>query len=281
MEYSNIKKLLLYLKKLKKPPPTHVLTIFFFEDWSWKSEVLKQLQVEDSILRIKLLKKTSFVFCCFYLGVGWGVGVVKAPKSGNAHFCKCIQCASVKIGRLIFIWYASSHAVPSTFDLEDEAFLTIQNQDSETTLSAKQWSAVAPKRRLRPGRFDSLVKGELKSRSEPVSFGLLACDFYPNFFSFDDQSSGVMHWSLGSLQILLSTEGWGGGLTNLKFHYHVLRYQVHRIHRVGVQKYYGTQDIKYITYEVHELRGKIWKTLWCITEGGETPLLPRQRRAVM
>ena len=44
-------------------------------------------------------------------------------------------------------------------------------------LSARQWSAVAPKRRLRPRRFDSLVKGEPKLRSEPVSFGFLACDF--------------------------------------------------------------------------------------------------------
>jgi len=53
------------------------LTIFFFEDRSWKSEGLKQLQVENSILKIKLLKKTSFVFCCFYLGGGKGAQVGK------------------------------------------------------------------------------------------------------------------------------------------------------------------------------------------------------------
>ena len=49
IEYSNIKKLLLYFKKLKNPPPTHALTISFFQDWNWKNEVLNQLQVEESI----------------------------------------------------------------------------------------------------------------------------------------------------------------------------------------------------------------------------------------
>ena len=92
--------------------PPMIWRSLLFEDWSWKSEVWKQLQVEDSILKMTLLKKTGFVFNCFYLGVGGG----KVAQVREGSFWKCIQCASVKIGRLIFIWYASSHGIPPTFD---------------------------------------------------------------------------------------------------------------------------------------------------------------------
>jgi len=36
-------------------------------------------------------------------GGGVGGGMVKSLKSGKVHFWSCIQCASVKILRLIFI----------------------------------------------------------------------------------------------------------------------------------------------------------------------------------
>ena len=68
-----------------------------FEDWSWKSEVLKQLQVEDSILKMKLLKKTGFVFNCFYLGVG----VVKSLKSGKVHFGSAFNAQASRLG----VWF--------------------------------------------------------------------------------------------------------------------------------------------------------------------------------
>ena len=84
---------------------------------------------------MKLLKKTSFVFYCFCLGVGWGEGWYSRSSRGRFIFGAAFNAQASRLG--VWFLFDMLHAMgsPPTFDLkEDKPFLTIQNQDSETTI---------------------------------------------------------------------------------------------------------------------------------------------------
>ena len=57
---------------------------------------------------------------------------------------------------------------------EDEAFFTMRSKDSETT-HFQAAAGVASQQRLRPRRFDSIVKHVPKLLFKPVSFQFLVC----------------------------------------------------------------------------------------------------------
>ena len=84
---------------------------------------------------MKLLKKTSFVFYCFCLGWGGGRDGIVA-QVGEGSFLELHSMRKRQDWAFDFL-FDTLHAMgsPPTFDLkEDKPFLTIQNQDSETTI---------------------------------------------------------------------------------------------------------------------------------------------------
>ena len=104
-----------------------------FEDWSWKSEVWKQLQVEDSILKMKLLKKTGFVFNCFYLGVG----VVKSLKSGKVHFGSAFNAQASRLG--VWFWFDTLEAMGSHQPSISSARRQTSFNNLKSSIEKKNW----------------------------------------------------------------------------------------------------------------------------------------------
>ena len=85
--------------------------------------------------------------------------------------------ASVDVGRIIFIWYASGPGIPPKPSILEEdvaSVLTMRSQNRETiTFQAAVRCCVTAT--LASETFDSTVKRVPKLRFEPVSFLFLAC----------------------------------------------------------------------------------------------------------
>merc|ERR1711951_285195 len=115
--------------------------------------------------KARTLKKNNFI-----------LGLVEALKSGKLHFWNLIYGASVDVGRIIFIWYASGPGIPPTlgFGRRQSIFLTMRSKIVRR-LPSWQRPGVVSQQRLRLRRFDSLVKRSPKLRFGPVSFLFLVC----------------------------------------------------------------------------------------------------------